>query len=229
MALYIEIIEGFGVGERYKLREGLRLGRTVGEILIRDPKVSSSHAQIESDSGGQLWLVDRESSNGIRLKGERVLRVALLPGVLFQVGKTHVQVIEVAQAEVQEESTPGDWRTQLMHLIPKLPGKNRVVNTVFPLSPAIELTVLSGPQCESVYTLGYGPRKFGSDSLDFELVDDYAPSTAFEIVQGTSGPELNTKYPQIVNVNGESAETVTLKAGDIISLGKTTIRVEFMS
>jgi pSer/pThr/pTyr-binding forkhead associated (FHA) protein len=175
--------------------------------------------------------MDRGSSNGIRLKGQRVTKVSLLPGVIFQIGKTHVQVIDVAAetSYVEKPVEEGDWRSQLIHLIPKVHGENRMSTEVRPLSPAIELFFITGPQCESVCTLGYGPRKFGSSSLDFELQDDFSPGHAFDIYQGTQGPELRTAHPQIVSVNGEHVEIVPLKSGDLITFGKTSIRVDFVT
>ena len=62
------------------------IGSAVGcKIRLDDAKVSRSHAALTRD--GATWLVrDLESTNGIRIDGERVLTVELTPGQELGVG-----------------------------------------------------------------------------------------------------------------------------------------------
>ena len=88
MAFYIRVLEGPIPRQIFKISPGMRLGRSKGEIILPDSKISSIHAQIEADNRGLLFLVDKDSSNGIKIDGEKVRRLALAHGVKFTLGKT---------------------------------------------------------------------------------------------------------------------------------------------
>jgi pSer/pThr/pTyr-binding forkhead associated (FHA) protein len=93
MSVYIEVIEGENKGLRFKAKEGLRIGRTLGEITINDGKISSLHAQIEKDPSGRLLIKDLDSSNGIFVDASRVKTVLLVNGAIFLMGKTKFKVL----------------------------------------------------------------------------------------------------------------------------------------
>ncbi|MCB0408069.1 MAG: FHA domain-containing protein [Bdellovibrionales bacterium] len=96
-----------------------------------------------------------------------------------------------------------------------------------PLSPRVKLTFFRGPQAETEWELGYGPRSAGRNSVDLPLLDINAPpNTSFEILPSPEGPLFKTKYPNEVKINGSSKQEVTLQTGDIISISETQIEVE---
>jgi pSer/pThr/pTyr-binding forkhead associated (FHA) protein len=233
---YLEIVEGASAGSRFRIREGLRIGRTTGEILLDDPKVSSLHAQIEKDNKGSYILMDRDSANGLRINGQKVKRVAMLPGVKFHVGKTLLQVVEAFEEGAEElpplaeAEKPKTWREVLAEEIPRLPLKNLdSVMRVEAFRPALQLDFIQGVQMEHQLLLGYGPRRFGSDVLDVELQEPLCPPLAFEILSENGEAVFQTQYPKLVLLNNTPTATAPLKEGDHIRIGQTIIRVSFAS
>ncbi len=232
MAVFIECIEGVLSGQSFRIFEGARLGRTTGEVLLPDPKVSALHAQVESSEKGQLILVDRGSSNGIRINGQKTPRIALLPGVVFQVGRSHFRVQETPEEETTArlDQSAGGWRFVLANLVPRLSARNSSqASQVEKFEPMVELEFVAGIQAEHKVVLGYGPRKAGSDVLDIELQDPQAPDIAFEIWPDGKGRALfRTAYPEIVLVNDSHVPPHELNSGDVIRVGSTLIEVKFL-
>jgi pSer/pThr/pTyr-binding forkhead associated (FHA) protein len=232
MALFIEILDGNELGQKFRVVAGVRLGRTTGEIQIRDPKISALHAQVEKDNKGQLILVDKGSSNGLRINGKRVPRVLLMPGVKFRVGRTNFKVVEFQVEEHLSPDTDGleGWRKILKHQVPQIVLQNRTSKTkVLPFSPIVELTFIQGIQSDQKILLGYGPRRAGSDVLDIELEEESAPDVAFELIPDRDGVRFRTLHPKLVQLNGQSISSDILKAGDQISIGSSLIEVNFLT
>jgi pSer/pThr/pTyr-binding forkhead associated (FHA) protein len=232
MAFFLEIIEGSDVGARFRIGNGTKIGRTTGEILINDPKVSALHAQVEKDGRGQLLLVDRGSSNGLRINNQRVQRVALLPGVKFRIGRTTFKVVELfkdSSPQPAEETSEGtDWRSVLKAQIPRLPSQNHTSSVqILPFLPAIKLTFLEGPQAETSLLLGYGPRQFGADVLDIELQEASAPDLAFELIPEDGSILFKTKHPEQVLLNERSRPSDYIREGDRIRIGQSLIQISF--
>lgn len=237
MALYLEVIQGESQGAKYPVREGYRLGRTTGEILIPDKKISSLHAQIENQDG-RLVLVDRGSSNGLLISNQRVNSIVLAPGVKFTVGKSVVQVVELSEdlestkltempaVAHQEIPTAKGWKEVLSEQIPTLLMQNydSLVN-LQPFNPALQLEFILGPETDRIVVLGYGPRKFGSNVLDVELLDKHAPFLAFEIVPEGNQARIKTKEFESVHLNNKRFSEEYLKPGDRIQIGHTVIKV----
>ena len=227
MALHLEVIAGVLKGSRFKLQEGMQLGRSKGEIQIPDPKISSLHAIIEKDSRGKLVLVDQNSSNGLLINEVRVKRVAMLPGVRFQAGKTFFKVVEFEDHKLAGADTKS-WRELLMEEIPRLKLKNKTSEaSVQPFQKLVKVEILTGIQADQTLVLGFGPRHFGSDTLDIELLDAEAPALAFQLSPDLNGVRFSTNHPEKVTLNHNQVSTDLVKAGDKIFLGQTTIQISF--
>lgn len=198
MALFLEILDGEDQGQRFHLVPGLRIGRTVGEVLIKTSKASSLHAQVEKDGKGQLILIDRKSSNGLRINGLRVQRVTMLPGVKFYIGKTGLKVVQLFGSDGPDDpARPRDWRGVLAEGLPRILAQNRTgISGVKPFDQAIQLEFLEGLQAGTTLVLGYGPRKLGADVLDIELQEPSSPDIAFEIVPDGSLVQLSNSIPR---------------------------------
>lgn len=237
IATFLEILDGPLAGTQHQVREGMRIGRATGEILLEDPKVSSLHAQVEKDGKGGYVLVDRGSANGLRINGQRVKRVALLPGVKFAVGKTQIKVFEQTVEHLDEvllnlkaESSKRDWREILQNDLLKLPLRNlEGLMRVDALRPALQLDFLEGIQMEHQVILGYGPRRFGSDVLDIEIREPLCPPLAFEIFSEDGEAVFRTQFPKLVLLNESPVATAPLKEGDRIRIGQTLIQVSYAS
>ncbi len=232
MVIYVEIIDGPQLGERHRLWEGARIGRTTGEIRLNDTKVSSLHAQIEKDAKGGLVLADRDSANGLKISGQKVKRVAMLLGVTFQVGRTSFRVVEVNAdeaapfSEIKPQSRP--WKDILTEKVPLRPNKNHEETArVEALRPALHLEFIEGQQLEQRVELGYAPRRFGSDVLDIEIAEPLCPPLAFEILSEEGLALFRTPYPKLVLLNNQPVSEAPLKEGDKIRIGQTLIQVSF--
>lgn len=234
MGLALEIMEGAHQGRIYPIRDGHVMGRTTGEIRIKDdPRISSVHAKVQKDPRGGLLLVDEKSANGLQINGVAVRRIKLLPGVQFIAGKTRFRVVE---AEIEApESAPElkepekKWADRLTEGLAGLElGAHTAANHFGAFSPILHLTFLEGLQADQEVTIGFGPRNFGSDTLDVELHDPLSPPLAFTINPTPDGPELVTQYPKLVRVNGKHDNRCLLVNGDRIQVGHTLIEIRFI-
>lgn len=205
------------------------MGRSKADIVIKDPKISSTHAQFVLDGKGQLTLQDLDSSNGIHISGRRVKKVALLPGVIFEVGRTQFKVITVEEEQAIDFSRFVTWRTILRESLIDAPDK--ISNSkagIQSFTPTLRLQFLQGIQAEEEIILGYGPRTAGSNGLDIELLDEDAPRDAFELIPGPGMVEIKIKARGQVLLNNKSISSDMLKDGDLISVGNTLIKVSYV-
>jgi hypothetical protein len=229
MVTFIEIIEGFSEGSRYKVTEGLTLGRTAADVLVRDPKASATHARVELDGKGQLVLMDLNSSNGLYISNRRVKKVALLPGVTFEIGRTKFKVLKIQEGEASNFSRIVTWRGSMKRALRELSLKNEFkADAVESFGSPVVLNFLEGIQADTQITLGYGPREAGADSMDIELLDSEAPQKAFVIKPSAGVAEIQMLAPGRVQLNNRSPRAETLKDGDIISVGSTVIKVTYL-
>jgi pSer/pThr/pTyr-binding forkhead associated (FHA) protein len=229
MALYLEVMDGPDAGQRFRLTPGLRIGRSRADVVINDPKISSFHAQVEKDKNGQLVLIDRDSSNGLVIGKTKVKKVVLMQGVRFRMGNTQCKVLQLFGEEVpEEEFKPQDWRDLLVSQIPKIPSQNNPnPPVVAAFRPALRLEFKKGPQASEKHTIGYGPRKAGSEGLDIMILDSQSPSVAFELVPAEGAVRFVTQHPKTVLLNGNSISSDILTEGDRIQIGKTVIAIKY--
>lgn len=229
MVTFIEIVDGPNEGSRFKVEEGLTLGRSKADIIIKDPKVSSTHAQFAIDGKGQYVLVDLDSSNGLHIAGRRVKKVALLSGVIFEVGRTQFQVVTVEEEVAIDFSRLITWRSIVKDKLQDLEeSESHSPSLLQSFSPALKLSFIQGIQADEEIILGYGPRRAGSDSLDIELLDEEAPKEAFELHPGPGMVEIKIKAIGRVTLNNKSVDAEMLKDGDLISVGNTLIKVTYL-
>ena len=228
MVTFIEIILGSNEGSRFKVEEGVTLGRANANIVIKDPKVSGTHAQIVKDGKGQYVLSDLNSSNGIHISGRRVKKVALLPGVIFEVGRTQFKVVTVQEEEAVDFSRFVTWRTIVGATLPSQEIPNIPQKECVAFSPALKLSFVQGIQSDEELILGYGPRSAGSESLDIELFDQDAPPQAFELLPGPGMVQIKISSVGRVLLNNKTIKTDMLKDGDLISIGNTLIKVSYL-
>ncbi|UXR65711.1 FHA domain-containing protein [Bdellovibrio bacteriovorus] len=229
MVTFIEIMDGPNEGSRFKVEEGLTLGRSKADIIIKDGKVSSTHAQFALDGKGQFVLQDLDSSNGIHINGRRVKKVALLPGVIFELGRTQFKVVTVEEELALDFSRLITWRSILRDRLGDIAApENPPKVSLQSFSPALRLVFVQGIQTDEEIILGYGPRSAGADSLDIELLDEEAPQDAFELHPGPGMVEIKIKAKGRVTLNHKTIDAEMLKDGDLISVGNTLIKVNYV-
>lgn len=234
MAFYFEAMSGPYKGKRFLVKEGYKVGRSEGQVLLKkDPKVSSAHALVRRNKRGQLVLVDQKSANGIKVHGQKVRKVTLLNGMTFELGRTLFKVVykegDESPAEAPPEKPTEDaWIATLRTEVPEIISRREIPSSgLKPFEPAVELSFVQGIQTDKKVYLGFGPREFGSDTLDIELEETTAPPIAFEIVPTNVGIEFRTSYPKLVLFNEKSEESKMVKEGDSIRVGQTVIKIGF--
>lgn len=228
MVTFIEIIVGNGEGSRYEVKSGMTLGRSHADIVVNDPKVSSKHAQFDVDVRGQLILVDLDSSNGLLINGRRVKKVALLQGVIFEIGRTQFKVIQIEEQAASDFSRVVTWRETLREQLQAQGRLDRpLVQGPQSFTPALRLIFVQGPQTDEEIILGYGPRKAGASGLDIRLLDGDAPQEAFEIHPHIGQAQIQLKSGR-VKLNDKFQDLEILKDGDLISFGSTVIKVQYL-
>lgn len=229
MVTFIEIMDGPNEGSRFKAEEGLTLGRTKADILIKDGKVSSTHAQIAKDGKGQFILIDLDSSNGIHISGRRVKKVALLQGVIFEIGNTQFKVVSVEEEQAGDFSRLVTWRSTLKDRLSGLQPRNKQASPQLQsFNPPLKLTFIQGIQADEEIILGFGPRSAGADSLDIELLEDGAPKEAFELHAGPGQVKIKITALGQVSLNNKAIDAEILNEGDLIMVGNTLIKVTYL-
>lgn len=243
MEFFFEVIAGPHRGQVFKVKNGTGLGRSQGEVLLKDDnKISSLHARVELNSQGKLYLVDQNSANGLKYQGRRVRRILLEPYVEFSVGKTTIKVVTDAKIDASKvvgagaaasagtkTSRPKEehWLDVLKSQTPRLRPSPGPAPPFGAFQPALELAFKEGVQTDRTVVLTFGPREFGSDTLDFELEDLMAPPVAFRIEPHAEGPVFKTDHPKLVSVNGQALPEKTLVPGDRIRIGQTLIVIGY--
>lgn len=110
---YLICINGRAVGKMFKLAtQRMVVGRSpTNEILVDDEGISRQHAFVERNALGFV-LVDNESTNGVFVNGQRILRHLMQDGDKVQLGSSAIlkfsfqdEVEERAQKQLYESAT----------------------------------------------------------------------------------------------------------------------------
>ncbi|MCB0347403.1 MAG: FHA domain-containing protein [Bdellovibrionales bacterium] len=219
MGLNIRILSGKRQGEEFKLRAGITIGRKSADLLIRDSKMSSLHAEV-TEEDGQYFIIDKGSRNKIVHNGSPVSRLPLEDGVSFILGDTTFEIFYVNTGDVWEEEL-SDYLKQIERVAKNEPKE------AYSFFHSIHLKVISGPDYGTNYKLCYGPRIAGKDSLDLFFHEHFEKEELFVIEEKKKSLVLRTEYPDLFTVNNSPAKSENkLADGDSISFGKTKVRIE---
>lgn len=226
MPMLLEIMTGESKGAFFRVEAGQTIGRSRADIILNDPNISGTHAKFDLDNKGQLILVDLESANGLLLNKRRVKKVALLPGVKFQIGRCLILAKETTDEEADRLAPILGWQAQLKNYLTKSPiVDNDSTPKLTAFDPILELEFLRGTQAGESLVIGYGPRLVGSNTWDVELNDLKIPDLAFELVSEKGRPRLNNLCGQSLTLNGHVVNSQALQADDIIVVGESAMKV----
>lgn len=228
MPMLLEVTTGDSKNSFFRIWAGQTIGRSRADIVLNDPNVSGTHAKIELDNKGQMILVDLESANGLLLNKKKVKKVALLPGVKFQIGRCQMVAKEVTDEEADRLAPILGWQGLLKEYLSKNPIEEAHHSAeISHFAKTLELEFQRGIQAGEVLVIGFGPRLFGSNTWDIELGDPKIPDLAFELVSDNHRPRLNNLCGQNLTVNGQVVESQILQVNDIIAIGESEIKVNF--
>ena len=240
--MILRVTSGHLEGKVFPIKEHVTLGRSKGNILLEDPKVSNPHAQIHK-SNNQYILEDLSSKRGITYQDRTVSFIVLQPGVVFQLGSTTFQVDEESSFQLEENSQEvgfssisefsksdvldkDDVKTkleeQLESCIDLLKNESTLLNF---LKKPITLQFEKGVQKNIVWNITYLPRKIGSVNADLPLLDPHAPEISFELFLEKEKIIFSTHHKETVLLNYENVQKKPLKHGDLIIIGATYVRV----
>lgn len=224
MALIFVVKEGPRFGDQFRPHGGLSIGRSRGEITLRDPKVSNPHAKIIEGEDGFLYMVDEGSSNGLWVNDHKAEKIQLRPGLSILLGNTLIEVVEEAELDLPQEQRD-TWRgklwTQLRSDSLQMPSPTQAQAFATP----IQLKFVEGPLLGTSWTLGYGPRLIGKNSPDLFLPDESLPEVCLEIKPTSLGPVLVAKEAGLVLLNEREVSSEKISNGDVIRIGRHAIRV----
>src|SRR5215218_4751777 len=106
----LQVTEGKERGKRLAVEAELLIGRAAPEDEGRlgdDPEISRRHARVYRSADGMLAVEDLGSANGTFVNGDRIdAPRALAPGDVVRVGKTVLQVTEVASSATHQVQQP---------------------------------------------------------------------------------------------------------------------------
>ena len=102
MALYLYVVKGPLKGDYFTLKDGLTIGRQESNLNLKDSKASAIHAKIKETQEGWI-LIDAQSTNGTRVKGQRIQEVQLEPKMKIIIGRTVLEVRREKEIEIEIE------------------------------------------------------------------------------------------------------------------------------
>lgn len=226
MGLHFKIIDSTdpkSIGKSIGLKQGLMIGRAKGNLIIEDERISSVHAEIQSNNQGELFLVDKDSRNGIKVQGKKITKLLLSKGTLFQIGNTLIEVVfkeERAEPRTKPETKNDDSLTKAIEFIENTEITNFNSKKPIFFQKPIKLNIIQGIQLNQNWQIEYGPFKFGSGCVGGLLVGENMPLEVFEVFEGSSGKMVNVLTDQrIIKLNTIPLFSESLiDDGDILSI-----------
>ncbi len=222
MRLDLEVLDGPNKGKRLLLKNGLTLGKAQksGLTFENDNEMADLHAVVSFDSK-KAWNIDCLSPSKIRLGFEEVERASLILGLIFHLGQTGFKVVE------REQRPKGPWLTELKDWLEAYHWQQAPTEIFFFLKP-VRLSFIQGPQYEEVYTLSYGPREIGFNSLDLNIKDPNTPPRVLKFFQIGDQVYIESLCGDKVTVNGSSFDQHQVSTGDIIKVSSSVIELSFL-
>lgn len=106
------IKEGPRRGRFYPVHHGTVIGRKNGDLILDDPKVSSSHAKFTVE-GEQFFLWDFASSNGTYVNGKKIRKATLLTeNDIIKIGETLFVVKLLESKSSSKQKSPSSIKSR---------------------------------------------------------------------------------------------------------------------
>jgi pSer/pThr/pTyr-binding forkhead associated (FHA) protein len=243
---FLKIVAGARQGTNIPLSptEPLIIGRKRGDLLIDDPLVSGTHAQVLPRDGG--WVVqDLGSTNGTMVDGRLVRETQLKPGAEIAIGSTRmVLFVDLGtQSDAEDGARPkaADATLEIAWLLDEelveLRGSGErtrtpadVIDQDLRLPPGMNavVEVVAGQDAGKVFRFTRGNvavgRKMGEIPLgDLEVSRRHAVVEVFGrqmMFLRDLGSTNGTFH------NGRRVTVARIKNGDTIGVGKTVLKLQ---
>ena len=225
MALFLFINSPNQKETSFYLRDRAVIGRKKNiDIRIENPTVSSRHAQVERIKG-KVYL-NSLSPRGIFLNKKVCERIELKSGLTFSLGEVSFEV------KNSIEKLP-PLRSLLLITFNHLAKTEQIAQIshkkVFPFPYRLQLQIIEGRQKGIKWSVGYGPRYIGTDSVDFPIHEPQLGPCGFylePLVGDQNGIIFFTKQQNMIHLNGKPTESQSLHTDDMIQIATTCIKVQ---
>lgn len=221
MRLALEIIDGNNKGKSFVLYDGLKIGKKIGHFNFDDNEMSDSHAIVVFDFK-KSCNIKCLSGNNLRIGFEEVTNTTLIPGLIFHLGQTAFKVV----GRIPKLSKL--WKPDFMTWLENFSAQPVPAEFFFFLKP-IRLTFIQGPQYEEVYTLGYGPRELGSNNLDLNIKDPFAPLKVANFFQIGDVLYIKNLCGDAATINKKTFDQHIIYSGDVLEVSSNTIELSILT
>lgn len=205
------------------------------QVTLNDNKVSSRHAQVKKNLLGHFYLEDIGSTNGIKVNGERVSEVLLVPGVEIIIGNTQISVAQEEEVKVPSPKKKKSNLALLMDILEEteisLPNKSSSSDANILKKPMV-LNFCRGLLNGRSWKIYWAPLVVGTDSGIFSIIDETLSDQEKSLfqIESTTNPDtfLIRKISNLdLKVNKSLIEKESfLNEGDLVEFAKTAFKVE---
>jgi pSer/pThr/pTyr-binding forkhead associated (FHA) protein len=245
---FLKVVSGSRQGLNVALtaNEPLVIGRKRGDLVLDDPLVSSTHAQIICREDGFI-IQDMGSTNGTLVDGRLIREAPLRPGAEIAIGNSRLVLfvgLDDADTENSVLETARSSATELAWLLDeelvefkgpqdRTSSSNDVIDQDLRLPPSLRATVecVAGADAGKVFRFTRGNvtigRKTGEIPLtDLEISRRHAVIEVFgrEMIFLRDLGSTNGTYH-----NGQRVKVSRLRNGDTVGIGRSVLKLDVRS
>ena len=242
---FLKVIAGARQGLNVPLvgSEPLVIGRKRGDLLLDDPLVSSTHAQIVARS--DAWIIqDLGSTNGTLVDGRLIREATLRPGSEVAIGSTRLVLfvgLEAAETDKDDATSRKGSATEIAWLLDeelvelkgdhdRTSASSDVIDQDLRLPPGLRASVecVAGSDTGKVFRFTRGNVAIGRKTGEIPLTDLEA-SRRHAVIE-VFGREMiflrdlgstNGTYH-----NGQRVSVSRLRNGDTIGVGRSVLKLD---
>ena len=211
--IFFEVTGGTDKGKKFNfLQKEIVLGRSRGDLPVKDPDVSKNHAEIVLYDSDQIFIRDLGSTNGTFVGEEKVDRKQLKNGDIITLGSTTLEIIfgEVVthpyqQKSFSDEKTADDAKGKKVYVVEVTGGRDK------------------GKKIK----IGKGSHIIGRETGAIALKDlDVSRSHAKIKVDDKGKAKLmDLSSTNGTYLNGKKVKSSELNEGDEILVGNTVLKI----
>lgn len=216
MKLALQVLDGHHKGQIITMRENY----IFSSGYFGDPEMATVHAEIYLDPNF-LWKIRALNGNKIRAGSSEGVSLSLISGLIFHMGQTGFKVIE------KPKSSFTTWEESLVEFLESDSWEPILTEFFFYLYP-VRLTFLSGPQTDEFYTLSYGPRTMGFNSLDLNIKDPTQPGQIAKFFQVGETAYIETLCGDKILINGKAFTQHPIENGDRVMFGANLVELSIL-
>lgn len=216
MKLALQVLDGTHKGQLINLRENF----VFSSSYFVDSEMSSHHAEIYLDQNF-LWKIRALGENKLRAGSSEGTSLSLISGLVFHVGQTGFKVVEKPNPSVEK------WQDALVEFLQNDTWEPALTEFFFYLYP-VRLTFLQGPQTDEFFTLSYGPRVLGFNTLDLNIKDPAQPEKIAKFFQVGETSYIESLCGDKILINGQPFAQHSIENGDRLTFGANLVELSIL-